>query len=558
MKLNKKLKYFLGSVGLVGIAIIPVSVGLVSCSKKEEADNIVYYQDAQGAIFEGQVMAEGSYPFKCDFNLTKKTCAIVDWTTNEPNYMTEGLPLRDGLGSESLHNKNNTIRIPSQIIYNGVEFSVVAFATFKGSTNNTYKLDLNKIDNYLIQVIEFDVGLTEINRELSINNSGAYINFEAIRQPNLLKVLNYPQIGMDLSGSKKLNEITFNPKKASYPGLENCISLTNIDIPPVGTSDGRFVGGFKGCTSLKTVTIAEGATEISAQAFKGCTSLIDITIPNSVTSIKDSAFEDCSSLANITIPNSVTSIGESAFKGTKNLSWQIIPKKIYENKISGGYFDGLDMKGFEIPNSVTIIGGFAFKGSLNFTNITIPNSVTSIDNFAFYSCSDLENITIPNSVTSIGDYVFQRCRSLTNVNILDGVTGIGDFAFDSCSSLTNITIPNSVTIIGNAAFQYSSSLTNITIPDTITSIGWSTFEGCSSLTNITIPDTVTSIGHYAFANCSSLESITIPKSVNEFDFDIFEGSHTSTFKIYFHSQQQLDLFLETNSDMSQYCEVLPN
>ena len=54
MKLNKKLKYVLGSVGLAGLAIIPASVGLVSCSKKEEADNIVYYQDAQGAIFEGK------------------------------------------------------------------------------------------------------------------------------------------------------------------------------------------------------------------------------------------------------------------------------------------------------------------------------------------------------------------------------------------------------------------------------------------------------------------------------------------------------------------------
>ena len=467
MKLNKKLKYVLGSVGLAGLAIIPASVGLVSCSKKEEADNIVYYQDAQGAIFEGQPMQEGEYPFKCDFNITQKTCAIVDWITNEPNYMTidESLPLRDGLGSETLHNKNNTIRIPSQIIYNGEEFSVVAFATFKGDTNNTYKLDLNKIDNYLIQVIEFDVGLTEINEKLSIDNSGAYINFEAIRQPNLLKVWNYPEIGMDLSGSEKLNKITFNPKKASYPNLENCISLTNIDIPSIETSNGWFIGGFNGCTSLKTVTISEGATEITSKAFKGCTSLTSITIPNSVTCIGNQAFEGCSSLVNITIPDSVTSIGYNAFEYCSSL-----------------------------------------------TSINIPEGVTSIRDYAFYGCSKLTTINIPNSITSIGDSAFENCSSLTSINIPEGVTSIGIQAFESCSRLTNITIPN----------------------------------------------TVTSIGYIAFENCSSLESITIPESVNEFGDNIFKGSHTSTFKIYFHSEEQMKLFQSTNSNMEQYCEVISN
>ena len=463
MKLNKKLKYVLGATGLAGLSIIPLSVGLVSCSKKE--DNIVYYQDAQGAIFEGQAMAEGSYPFKCDFNLTQRTCAIVDWTTNEPNYMTEGLPLRDGLGSESLHNKNNTIRIPAKILYNGEEFSVVAFATFKGDTNNTYKLDLNKIDNYLIQVIEFDVDLTEINRNLSIDSGPYTINFEAIRQPNLLKVWNYPEIGMNLSGSEKLNEITFNPKKASYPRLENCISLTNIDIPPYETSGRWFVGGFNGCTGLKTITIGEGTTEIASNAFNGCTSL---------------------------------------------------------------------------------------------TSISIPEGVTSIGDFAFYYCSSLTSVTIPNSVISIGEFAFYYCSSLTNINIPEGVTSIWNSAFNGCSSLTSINIPDSVTSIGDSAFYGCSSLTNITVPEGVTSIENYAFNGCSRLTNITIPNTVTSIGYTAFENCSSLESIIIPESVNEFGYNIFKGSHTPTFKIYFHSQEQLDLFLETNSDMSQYCEVISN
>ena len=174
MKLNKKLKYVLGSVGLATFAIIPASVGLVSCSKKEEKDVIEYYQDAQGAIFEGKKMQEGSYPFKCDFNITDKTCSIVDWTSDEPNYKTLNLGDRDGVEAD-MQNKNNTIRIPSQVIYNGEIFSVVSFSRYRdiwdldyGSdiSNNAHQdienLDLSNISN-LIQQIEFDSNLKLIN-----------------------------------------------------------------------------------------------------------------------------------------------------------------------------------------------------------------------------------------------------------------------------------------------------------------------------------------------------------------------------------------------------------
>ena len=46
--------------------------------------------------------------------------------------------------------------------------------------------------------------------------------------------------------------------------------------------------------SIKTVTIADGVTNIGAYAFSGCTSLTSITIPDGVTSIGDSAFSGLS------------------------------------------------------------------------------------------------------------------------------------------------------------------------------------------------------------------------------------------------------------------------
>ena len=46
--------------------------------------------------------------------------------------------------------------------------------------------------------------------------------------------------------------------------------------------------------SIKSVTIAEGVTNIGAYAYNGCTSLTSITIPDSVTNIGDSAFSGLS------------------------------------------------------------------------------------------------------------------------------------------------------------------------------------------------------------------------------------------------------------------------
>lgn len=72
-------------------------------------------------------------------------------------------------------------------------------------------------------------------------------------------------------------------------------------------------------SSVKSVVIEDGVTNIGNYAFYNCSSLTSVTIPNSVTSIGNYAFYYCTGLTSVTIPNSVTSIGESAFSGCTNL-----------------------------------------------------------------------------------------------------------------------------------------------------------------------------------------------------------------------------------------------
>lgn len=61
------------------------------------------------------------------------------------------------------------------------------------------------------------------------------------------------------------------------------------------------------------ITFDNNISVISSLAFWRCSSLTSIDIPDGVTQIKKDAFEGCSHLTSITIPNSVTDIGNNAF-----------------------------------------------------------------------------------------------------------------------------------------------------------------------------------------------------------------------------------------------------
>ena len=220
--------------------------------------------------------------------------------------------------------------------------------------------------------------------------------------------------------------------------------------------------------TIKSVTIAEGATMIGKEAFKYCSSLASVTI------------------------NSDAIVNKS-YSMVSNLS----------------HIFGSQVTEYIIGESVTSIGEGAFSDCSSLTSITIPESVTSIGNYTFQGCSSLTSVTIGNGVTSIGADAFRWCYSLTSVTIPNSVTSIGDYAFYQCTSMTSVTIGNGVTSIGKGAFSGGSSLTSITIPESVTSIGDYAFG--SSLTSITFfSETPPTVGQDAFYNVSKSIPIYVP------------------------------------------------
>ena len=101
--------------------------------------------------------------------------------------------------------------------------------------------------------------------------------------------------------------------------FKDCISLENIILYDTGKNIEKKYSineyAFKGCKSLKHLTITNGIDHISLNGLDDCCNLESITISNSFTTISDNYFTGCKSLKSLEVPNSVTKIYGEAFKG---------------------------------------------------------------------------------------------------------------------------------------------------------------------------------------------------------------------------------------------------
>ena len=283
-------------------------------------------------------------------------------------------------------------------------------------------------------------------------------------------------------------------------------------------------------TSIYSLDIPDGVTEIRADALSGCYYLSSITIPASMKRIASGVFENYGSL-------------RVTYKGTLADWCGISFGDANANPLSNGgslNINGDAVSALVIPKTVERIEDFAFAGFTDAKNILIPSNVTYISPSAFIGCKNVERIIVEvtnkNYVSSgnciidrsnktliagcknsviphdgnveiIGDGAFFGCDGLNTMIIPDGVKSIGRAAFYGCTGLSVVSIPQSVTSIGEYAFLMCSNLGSMDIPDGVKEIGQYTFNGCSSLKTVYIGEAVETIGDYAFAGCGSLTDV---------------------------------------------------
>ena len=278
---------------------------------------------------------------------------------------------------------------------------------------------------------------------------------------------------------------------------------------------------FKDCTSLTSVSLPMGATNIRKSCFSGCTSLTEVELPSSMQQLFANAFKDCTSLTYISLPSSINKISNSVFQGCTAL-------------------ETADNLG---ETALTEIGAAAFQGCTSLTAVSIPAGVKNLGNNCFNGCSALATVTGGAGIESIGAAAFKDCASLTTMTI-DKVDKLGQDIFNGCTKLTGVKVSPNLRQIGIQCFLNCTSLTTFSdtgiddgfhVPATVTAILRQAFDTCSSLPN---PDFsrcngLDTLENRCFRWCKAFTEIDLPASVTFMvrPFSCSKGTPTSITKV---------------------------
>lgn len=288
-------------------------------------------------------------------------------------------------------------------------------------------------------------------------------------------------------------------------------------------------------STLTTVVLEEGITNIGTSAFRDLTKLKNLSLPGSLKSIGNSAFNGDSSLSVLELPDGFETIGTAAFYNCTGLKEITMPcstdvgtylsnfgnctniEKITMTKGTGvmdsfngkynctpWYISRAKLKEFILEDGITNIGSYMFYGNTSFTGFEIPDSVQSIGVNAFYNCTNLKDMDLPNGLENIYGYAFYKCTGLTNLSLPPSLKKISDYAYSNCSNISSISFNNGLTEIQAYAFQGCTAIDKVTLPESIEKMGNGVFSGCNNLSKAYILSRTCSIAKTTFPTTTTI------------------------------------------------------
>ena len=281
----------------------------------------------------------------------------------------------------------------------------------------------------------------------------------------------------------------------------------------------------------------------------------DVVIPNEIDGYKVSAigkhaFKDNTTMTSVVIPEGVSNIYMEAFYGCSALSriefnaknCTVTGVNTYSGNTGAGVFSGA---GSASPNGLEVIfgdkvtkvpenlfdtasldeGGHSGHPYAYVTSVTISESVKSIEARAFCGCRDLETVTFGGKEQTIGAWAFNGC-GIKELNLGDALTSISEYAFFDNKSLETINWGGNLDNIGAYAFSKCTALTDVTFVNPLTTIGKGGFSECTALKQIVFPETLTGLSAEAFYGCINLNHITVnSKNLTVASVNTYSGSN---------------------------------
>lgn len=313
----------------------------------------------------------------------------------------------------------------------------------------------------------------------------------------------------------------------------NCTSL--VIAPQFHPNHDSFTRTFKGCTSLKEVTLSQSLV-YAESAFEGCTSFTTLKFKKNAYIYNRSysnIFKNCTNLKEFysddpyNIKNQLSRLHSESSNffpnDVSNCHFYLYSETYVEYEINGMFDSELDalsansasnpykikIKGLTRSN-YTMLPNYLKRYPTKFVDLgttVLPSTQTtgtSNYNEYFKDCVSLVVSPILPSSTAQMNRTYKGCTALISMPTIPSSVFTINECFCDCSSLTQVTeLPNLST--ANSAFKNCTSL--VTPPDfpTETSIS-NTFEGCTSLTSIpNFPPT--SILTETFKGCTSLTTV---------------------------------------------------
>ena len=370
---------------------------------------------------------------------------------------------------------------------------------------------------------------------VTIPDGVATIGQEAFSNCTALRTINIPSTVTSIGQwvffkCRLLSSVTVDQDNPIYDSRNGCNAI-------VETSTNKLLVG-----SNSTTAVPSTVASIDNLSFYGLNGITSITIPDSVSWIGYSAFMG-SSLVSVTIGSGMTNIYSKAFMGCYrlkeiNISAPTAPTLGNANAFSGvpsfGTVKHNFGKDYSSWKANQYISGWMFSDRLE----EIPS------NEIWYTTSN-GTTTAPNKSGSTdlwGSSTHYQSTEYTNgkgIMHFDGNVGyVPASGFNGKGTLTSIALPETVMIIQNQAFRNCTGLSYIDLPDSIITMYSGVFSGCSNMESMNISRPLTAIPNSMVKGCTNLKSVIFKGQVASIPSSSF--ANTKLEYVYFTDKQAIE------------------